>query len=235
MKSVRLLRKDSYHEDIDSEGSWAISYGDMITLLLSFFVIFFTTDFKKQKIDKLNQHLSFQLENTQAAGQAEAVNQTEVVKPEFPVLDGLTLKTHNVGDNIIVTFYATSFFSSGHVNVNERGVELLERFTQNYLPYAGNFRLAIKGFTDKKPVIKRIERVRKYDDNLELSVLRSVAAMRILQANGIPLNKMEIAGAGELEDISKVLPQQEGLTEQEIESYSRTLVLVIKPITESWL
>ena len=234
MKTVRLLKKSQYHEEIDSEGSWAISYGDMITLLLSFFVIFFTTDFKQQKVEKLNQHLSFKLEDAEPT-KFEAQDTIHPVAASFPELKDHAIKTHNVGDNIIVTFQATSFYSSGKVSVNDIGTELLKKFSQNYLPYAGNYRLAIKGFTDKRPVIYREVRTKKYDDNLELSVLRSIAAMRILQANGIPLNRMEIAGAGELEDIDKVIPRKEGLTEEEIDSYSRTLVLVVKPIKESWL
>ena len=36
-----LVKKNRrIHQEEDSEGSWAVSYGDMITLLLSFFVIF---------------------------------------------------------------------------------------------------------------------------------------------------------------------------------------------------
>lgn len=37
----RKLKKIHSQIHTDSDGSWAISYGDMITLLLSFFVIFF--------------------------------------------------------------------------------------------------------------------------------------------------------------------------------------------------
>jgi flagellar motor protein MotB len=43
----------------ESEGTWAVSYGDMITLLLSFFVIFYNTDFEKEKTLKINHHLYY--------------------------------------------------------------------------------------------------------------------------------------------------------------------------------
>jgi hypothetical protein len=59
--------------------------------------------------------------------------------------------------------------------------------------------------------------------------------MKVLQLAGIPLNRMEIAGAGELETIEKVLPNKEGLTKEELASFSRTIVLVISPVKESWL
>ena len=47
----------------ESEGTWAVSYGDMITLLLSFFVIFYNTDFEKEKTLKINHHLGFSIDS----------------------------------------------------------------------------------------------------------------------------------------------------------------------------
>ena len=240
MKKVRLLAKEHYHEE-DSEGTWALSYGDMITLLLSFFVIFFTTDPQKEKVQKLNTLLSFELEGTRPElfssieGQGQIGGKQQVEMKDIPQIEGTSITSHQIDENIVVTFKATSFFSSGQVSPNDRGRKLLSEFANKYLPYAGNYRLSIKGFTDPRPVTKNSKRKRKYDDNLELSALRSIASMKVLQQAGIPLNRMEIAGAGELASIAKVLPSQEGLTEDELESYSRTIVLVISPVKESWL
>jgi len=238
MKSNRLLKKKAYYdEELDSEGNWAISYGDMITLLLSFFVIFFTNDPQQQKVEKMNRHLSLQIENlvpaavpaSLAEGKGDKVKGEKV---KLPALSGLEIRTHSIEDKIVVTFKATSFFNSGSVTVTSLGQKLLREFGEKYLPYAGNYRLAIKGFTDKRKVRKLSSR--KYGDNLELSVLRSLGAMRVLQLSGIPLNRMEIAGSGELELIDRVLPSAEGLTRSELDAYSRTIVLVIEPIKESW-
>jgi chemotaxis protein MotB len=238
MRKVRLLTKDQYHEE-ESEGTWALSYGDMITLLLSFFVIFFTTDPKQEKLLKLNKFLTFELEGLKTKdlsimkGLGQTNGKQQVSLKDLPGIEGATITAHQVDENIIVTFNATSFFSSGGVKPNERGQKLLEAFAEKYASYAGNYRLAIKGFTDSRPVSKK--HMRKYDDNLELSALRSISSMKVLQKAGIPLNRMEIAGAGELEMIEKVLPDSRGLTKDELAAYSRTIVLVISPLKESWL
>ena len=235
MRTVRLLSKANYHEEeADSEGTWALSYGDMITLLLSFFVIFFTTDPKQEKLEKMNRHLTFQLENLVPAVMPLSSETGQGPKVKMPLIPSLNMRAHEVGESIVVTFQATSFYNSGAIVLTAQGEKLLKDFAEKYLPYAGNYRLAIKGFTDKRKVVKRRNTFKKYDDNLELSVLRSVSAMRVLRQAGVPLNRMEIAGAGELELIDRVLPRKEGLTEKELNSYSRTIVMVIQPVKESW-
>jgi chemotaxis protein MotB len=42
-RKVRTTHAHS-HFEVDTEGSWAISYGDMVTLLLTFFIMFFAAD-----------------------------------------------------------------------------------------------------------------------------------------------------------------------------------------------
>ena len=54
MEDRKWKKKYEEVEEVDSEGSWAVSYGDMVTLLLTFFIIFFTTDPKqgtKQRVE----------------------------------------------------------------------------------------------------------------------------------------------------------------------------------------
>lgn len=230
----------------DSEGTWAISYGDMITLLLSFFVIFYNADFEKQKQVKLNHHLSFDIENLkphlttiQASNTKKVESKSETKEGEstdssisVSGLSDFNIKVHEVGENLVVTFGKVSFFDSGSTEVKKETIAYLKLFTEKYLPYAGKYQLSIKGFTDKKPVRK--ER-RKYKDNLELSVLRAVSAMRQLQKAGIPLNRMEIAGVGELRTIEKIIPKSTQLDPKELDALSRTVMLVIKPEKESQL
>ncbi len=231
MRETRALKKRSYAEvEVDSEGTWALSYGDMITLLLSFFVIFFTTDFKREKVDQLNRHLSFTIEGAQEIRPEDKVGTLKVPKIELP-----DMKTITVGELVIVSFGPVSFFDSGSVAVNGDGEKRLRAFAEKFLPYAGNYRLSLKGFTDKRKVRLDPELHRKYEDNLELSALRSLSAIRILQRSGVPLSRMEIAGVGELEAISKILPHTEGLTEKEINALSRTIIVVISPEKESFL
>jgi flagellar motor protein MotB len=212
-------------EEASEEGSWAISYGDMITLLLSFFVIFFSADPEQDRVNGLNQHLAFNLSLPVIKLETQVMdNELEVLKTEE-----FKMKTTLVGENIVVTFDKVSFFRAGKVDITEEGLQTLSQFATHYLPYAANYHLAIKGFTDRTPVSEG----RRFEDNLELSALRSIRGMRTLQKAGIPLSQMEIAGAGELKVLAEVIPDASKLSEEQIQTFSRTIVLVLKPIKKS--
>lgn len=224
------LSSDLAHDD-ESEGTWAISYGDLITLLLSFFVIFFTTDPAKQKVEKMNSFLGFQIEglnpladDIKKSMKVEAAKNFEDIKD----LSDLNIKAEQIGDSLVISFGPVSFFDSGRSELKKSSQKLLKSFIELYNPYVGNYILSIKGFTDKNP----IRRSRwKFKDNLELSAMRSLSAMRFFKEAGIPFKRMEIAGQGELESINALLSKNktEQLTKEQMDSYSRTLVLVIKP------
>jgi chemotaxis protein MotB len=235
MKSQWALKRSQTHEEEFDEGTWALSYGDMITLLLSFFVIFFTTDFDKEKVDKLNRHLSFKLESSILPGAGSEIEKSGAQSKGTVDIKLPDVKVEKAGDMLVLTFGNMSFFKSGDTGLNVEGKAMLKNFAAKFMPYAGNYKISIKGFTDRRPVYKQPGIFRKYEDNLELSALRSISAMRILQSHGIPLNRMEIAGVGELEAISKIMTQSEKLNQDEINALSRTIVIVIKPEQESWI
>ena len=46
---MKRLKREQEQIHIDTEGSWAISYGDMITLLLGFFILFFSLEPETKK------------------------------------------------------------------------------------------------------------------------------------------------------------------------------------------
>jgi chemotaxis protein MotB len=231
---MRYLSKKNYHlEESESEGSWAISYGDMITLLLSFFVIFFTTDLKKEQAQGLNNYMSFSMEELKSIPSELAKSKKPITKLDIKDLENLDIKIHQLNERLVVSFGRFSFFKSGQTDLRPEGIEVLYKFVEKYLPYAGTYSLSIKGFTDKNKV--RNDPSKKYRDNLELSALRSISAMRSMQKAGIPLNRMEIAGAGELNLIKHIAPDPKTLSKDELNEFSRTIMIVISPEKESWL
>lgn len=223
IRRTQKRQKNEVH--IDDEGSWAISYGDMITLLLSFFVLYFSTDPKTHKDRLLNRSLLTAFspleEGPQKLFEESRISfgKENAESVDLTVLSQWGARLEAVGQKVIVEFPETSFFDSGKVDVSEKGKNVLEHFAEIYMPFAGSYRLAIQAYTDSKPV--KNFRGRRFKDNLELSALRSVAAVRVLQKIGVPIDRMRISGYGEF--IQLKMQSKTPL------ALARKVILVIEP------
>jgi flagellar motor protein MotB len=212
------------HSEIDSEGSWAISYGDMVTLLLTFFIIFFAADkFKMQKALKLDL-MEKQTKQTQAL--ADQMQKNGLFEAKFD--QELKGRVFQVGQRVIVEFSGVSFFQSGETDLNSKAKKALSEFYRVYSPHLGQFSLGIRAYTDPRKVIQK---ERRFKDNLELSALRSISVMRHFQNLGVPLENMRLSGYGELilkaKDL-EFLPAAERKPSA-VYDLARTVTIVIEP------
>ncbi|HLE10532.1 MAG: hypothetical protein A2504_14290 [Bdellovibrionales bacterium RIFOXYD12_FULL_39_22] len=234
IKNKKQIQDNEY---VDTDGSWAVSYGDMITLLLSFFVLFFTVDFEANKTAQLNQTLMMNLRDLNSVelypkGQLSLGNK---INPEIKAeLKELNTKIHNVDEQIIVEFPNISFFEIGGIDPKKDVSVLLAKFANIYLPFAGQYILSIRAFTDNKKVMYKENR--RFKDNLELSALRSIATMRVFQLAGIPLDRMQLAGHGVSKAIQRTIASRELSTDPAIkekwDAFDRKILLVIGPDTQ---
>ncbi|MBP9674485.1 MAG: OmpA family protein [Bacteriovoracaceae bacterium] len=245
-KKMKLQRNPlEEFTDVDTQGSWAISYGDMVTLLLVFFIIFSWVNVgEKQK--GLDADLIANLSPVDAPLHKvedfvieEVLEKSKSMDAE-KVLSSLKLDeskgadVFKVGNRIIIDFKQVSFFKSGKTDIILKAEKELKLFAQRYIPYAGSYILSVRAYTDSSPV--KVGAFR-FKDNLELSSLRAISAMRVLQKAGIPLSRMRLGGYGELlqttKDIKSV--QTGSLKYDNQMALARKVVLVIEPDTEERL
>lgn len=246
-------RSADQHAEVDTEGSWAISYGDMITLLLSFFILFFSTDAQKDRMVQMEEALILKLKSAaepkdtsliddskpseseasdRAPSSTAATSAANSGRTEQPLTSPniLNAKIHKIAGKVIIEFPNVSFFGLGKVDLSEEGRKELKSFVDAYLPFAGNYVVGIRAYTDNKKVIPY--KNRRFRDNLELSALRSVAAMRVLQAYGLPLHRMKLGGYGELnltaEDLSRAIASEPDYAKDGLR-FARKIVLVVEP------
>ncbi|MBK9038671.1 MAG: hypothetical protein IPL83_05805 [Bdellovibrionales bacterium] len=226
------------HEEIDTEGTWAISYGDMVTLLLSFFVLYFTVDQKADQAQHLQDSLMASLKSLSEedkpidkSSYKLHIGEEKSTEIDQKIIDRLGAKVHQVGQKIVIEFPGVSFFDIGKIDLRSDGVRMLSEFVTAYLPFAGKYSLGVHSFTDTRQVLRT--KNRRFNDNLELSALRSVAAMRVLQSRGIPLHAMRISGLGELEVTSEQLKASGvNLLSGDPRDLARKVVLVVEPAVE---
>lgn len=242
--SNRSKRHRHEESEVDSEGSWAISYGDMVTLLMCFFILFFSLEQRTEnkKVERAALLQRALLDAFKPTGSMKGPSEGAKSGPQTSVsvgdrvemgidpkrLEAFKGRAIAAGDAIIVDFASTSFFSSGAVALSAAGKEALAKFMDSFRPYLGQHVLTIQAFTDRKGVARR--RGRAFRDNLELSALRAVAALRFLQAQGVPLSRMRAGGYGEmrwtLQETAKADAREPAAERLDID---RKVILVIRP------
>ncbi len=214
----------------DHNSNWAISYGDMITLLLAFFMIFFSVDKKQEEVSTFETLVEreFASESEPAPvkvwGVPTSKDEGTYAGIKSDSIDQLGVKTEVMGNRLIIEFPDISFFESGSLVITSSGEEALRRFAKVFTKFSGKMRLIVRGYTDNRPV--KSKRNRFYSDNLELSSLRAISALRVMEKAGIPFSLMRIGGYGETDKSTKELDSTQL-------ALDRKIVLVIEPLDQT--
>lgn len=236
----QLMRRRNEVDETDSEGSWAISYGDMITLLLTFFILYFNVNSKpSEERNQLQQEIlaefgeeknvSFTKPSSNVPPRMKLAEEKDG-EIETRVLEDWGGEVYRDNEKIVVEFKNTTFFDFGKEDIKNASKKYLEKFAQKYIKFAGTHMLNIKAYTDTVPV----KQGHRYRDNLELSALRSISAMRTLQTAGIPLSRMKLVGLGETIS-SRVPGSVDSVPGRKGDQFARKVVLVIEPVTKEKL
>lgn len=189
---------------------WLVTFGDMISLVLTFFVMLFAMsqlDLNKWKL------LASEL-GKETHPQTKRLDSFARAKPEFPGkymghavdLDYLALLLqrqidtnpayHNVfveahDDKLILVLPADAFFASGQARLDPRGVAAISEIAQSF-SYIRN-QVRVEGNTDPAPTTGT-----PFTSNWELSIARAAAVAAVLKTAGYskPLEIMGRADAG---------------------------------------
>jgi chemotaxis protein MotB len=214
-KSFRIR---SQQHTAEIHNNWEISYGDMVTLLLGFFVIFFNVKNDPLNIQILLDKFKNHLKTTDSP--QEQQSQKEVPLAIFhPLAKDAEVLPLQIGNKLIIEFPGISFFEAGAVELTEDGKKALTTFAAKAKDFTGQFRYVVRGYTDNKAPGKHPI----YKDNLELSAFRSISAIRYLKERGLKLADMRIGGYGETEHSERRLPA-------EVRKSDRKIVIVIEPL-----
>lgn len=185
-----MQRRKREHED---EEAWLMTYADMVTLLLCFFIIMFALSspepakfanvaetlrehgFFNNSIptedpyEKLKEHLEMSLG---ASGYDQFIAVSE--NPKFVSMD----------------LSSTSFFEPGQAEFKPEAIPMLELVTKKILEFKeGEVTITVEGHTDSSPIATE-----KFPSNWELSAARAATIVRYLIAQGFPKEKLRAVG-----------------------------------------
>lgn len=175
----------------DFEGNWLLTYSDMITLLLAFFVVLIAVSYVDLNLfEQLKQGLRSEISKTERVKTPLA----EIKKD----LDRLLAEEKKRGvvditldrEGIKLYFYSNFFYESGEAQMLSQGQNIIDKVLQalNEIGYY-QFKIDIEGHTDDVPISTQ-----RFPSNWELSVSRASNVVKYFIDHGINADRLKASG-----------------------------------------
>ncbi|MDR3439311.1 flagellar motor protein MotB [Telmatospirillum sp.] len=170
---------------------WLMSYADMITLLLSFFVLLISmSHIDPVKFEKLQGGMARDIGRHQAAQPLQELK-TEVGE----VLRGLKLEDDKVSlgsdqRGLVLEFDAGTFFESASAKLKDEYLPVIAKLSETLnSPRYSAFQIEVQGHTDDTPV-----NTPAFPTNWELSTTRATNVVRTFIQGGIDPTRLAAEG-----------------------------------------
>lgn len=188
-EEIRRKRKNLIEESGEEQEPWLITYGDMMTLLMTFFVLLFsmsTIDPVKleQFSDSVGQALGKKTK-TQKYSLAEIYSDVVKVIEEENLQEQIQVETSERG--VAIKIPSEISFGIGSADLNPRIYPILNKFED--MMKKSTYPIAIEGHTDNVPI-----RSAMFPSNWELSAARAAQVVRYYIARGIPPERFQAIG-----------------------------------------
>lgn len=216
----RRTREKRKKIEVDHEESWLISYADMMTLLVGFFVMI--QSFSQIDAEKLEM---IKKETTRVFGGEyklpyEKLSQKlqEMVKKENLSDQVFFIETEA---GIAITFRGALFFDSGAADLRPEATNLLNKIIPVVAEQAKDFGIVVEGHTDNVPIVSKM-----FASNWELSSIRACTVLRMFEEKGFNRDKIKAIGFG---DTHPVLPNvdAEGKSLADNQAQNRRVIIRI--------
>lgn len=175
--------------DDHGEGNWLVSYADMMTLLVGFFVIllsFSTVD--AEKFDEAKKAITEQFGGTYQVPYSDLANRISEAIKKLGVGDQLLLKTDESG--LEISFKGTVFFDTGSASLKEESLPVLQSLIAAIKADAEPLEVTVEGHTDNVPIVHG----KLFRNNWELSSLRACRVLETFLDAGLPKSRLTAVG-----------------------------------------
>lgn len=181
-------------ETSGEEEPWLVTYSDMMTLLMCFFVLMFSmSTIDPVKLESFGDSVNKALGGTQAKKSTQySMKQiyekvSEVI--EIEKLKGV-IEVETSPRGVSIKIPSSISFASGSADLDPRIFPILDKFVPMMLQ--SKFPIAIEGHTDNIPMRSQV-----YPSNWELSAARSAQVVRYFVSRGVPETRFRAIGYAE--------------------------------------
>ncbi|MEE8394626.1 MAG: flagellar motor protein MotB [bacterium] len=181
-----IMEDEHKCEEFDQD--WIFTYGDMVTLLLVFFILLLT--FCKTDIDKFRS-VAESFKPTPPGSPFFLSGQPSVLEKLAQEIETVELPEEvfvTVDDRgLVVSFRDTALFRPGSAELVPKSRASLDKFVK--FLYALPNEIIVEGHTDNQDIATS-----QYPSNWELSSARASAVARFLEGQGVKGNRVTVIG-----------------------------------------
>jgi chemotaxis protein MotB len=202
----------------DDEATWLVTYADLMTLLLVFFVLLYTlTSFEKNEYESTLSDVKKAAEQYPEFNEImDVIGTPDVLGKKIRLEDLTGLRTRDTAlysalnrmvqkapgsehlaldardGKLILTVSGQTLFRSGMARLNPAAVPVIDRMIDLFMEFS-EYTINIKGHTDNIPIATR-----QFPSNWELSAIRATTVLKHLISRGISPDRLTATGFGDV-------------------------------------
>jgi chemotaxis protein MotB len=199
------------------EEGWLLSYADLITNLLLFFVLLLTAaNLSKSRMQQIAKSIS----GAESPASLDSIRKEIEKQITDKHLQDL-VRTNLSQDGLELSLNSGLVFDSGQADIRPELNPTLAAMLQVLVPYSTKYNFAVEGHTDLTPLMNGAH----YATNWELSSARAIVVRQRLEDVGIERRRIRVEGYAD----TKPLPENllEGLTQEDKLARHRRVVVRI--------
>lgn len=198
-----------------SEESWLISYADLITNLLLFFVVLLmAANISTTKMQQIAKAMSGQETPQSLESIKEEIDQRikELSMEEL-------VRTDLADEGLKLSLDSGLVFKLGEARIDPEMESIIDSMLGVLTPYSEKYFFAVEGHTDSTPVTGGA----RYASNWDLSALRAIAVRDRLEKSGVSRERIRVEGYAD----TRPLPEEAlvGLEQQERQARHRRVIV----------
>ena len=170
---------------------WMATFADMVTLLMVFFVLFYSVE--KDNTEKFKSAIDMMIEEDGPDGLAKimkVVDSTKVMKNLKEMRDASKANTEDtIEKKVVLRVPGLNLFKKGGAKLRSEARPVLNEIVKVINKKGKNYKIFIQGHTDDVPI-----NTPKFESNWELSAVRATAVLRYFYDKGIEPERLTATG-----------------------------------------
>ena len=183
---LNLPHKDLFIKETEEKNTWLLSYSDMVTLLLAFFVLFFAiSQVDQTKFEMIMDY--FSQEQKMPLHELEKVVKKLIAENDLQQ----SVEVELTPDGLLLTFQDKILFDSGKAELKKGAFPILGGIGDILLSHdVIDRQIKVEGHTDTVP----LSRLSEYPSNWELSAARATHVIRYLISENVAPSRFTAIG-----------------------------------------